>query len=483
MKRTGWLVLAGSLATGLLNYGYTVTLIFLLRPADFAKVASISSLLLLVGTAASATIPWVLAREICNSAHSADRRRHAVGFALTTSALAGIAAAAVLWLVEAAYADTSLILLSAVSCLSIFVTAAGAGYLQGRQRLAELTMYRLAEVAAKIVIGLGGAALAGSATAGVAGMATGSTLCACWALWIMRSDIGRRGRGQAGDRTLWRDAIGIGAVQCLCSLVQAADVIVLSLSVGATPAAAGYQGLMVLGRIPLFVSTALSVIAFPRLAADDITEYEARRVTRETLALYLVLSGLVVVALAALPRSILAMILPAHYAKFHALLLPLALAGALAGLLSLATTFLQAAGRYRAAIIVLAISAVAAAAALTAASGDLRVFAWTSASTTAATALVTMILVAPRRPASSVGTGHAVEGQVTAGSRDTRVLRPAAAATKAAPANRSSPASVTTSNPAPWPHGSPVAGQHSSATPATGAVSGRCRPANWSASR
>jgi len=252
VKAGGWLLLAGSVLIGALNYGYTVVLIYLLSPIGFSQVAAVSSLLLLVGTAAAATIPWVLAREITNTTDP-DRRRAAVGFALTGSVAAAVVASGLLAAAEARYAGPALIATSALACLGIFVTAAGAGYLQGKRRFALLAGYRVTEAVVKIAAGVGAVAVTGSAVAGVAGFAAGSLFCGAWGLWLMRHDLGLARRAALADRELWRHATGIGTVQVLCCLLQSLDVLVLSIAFGTTPEVAGYQGMLVLGRIPVYV--------------------------------------------------------------------------------------------------------------------------------------------------------------------------------------------------------------------------------------
>lgn len=395
-------LLAGAVLTGAFNYGYTLVLMRLLDPAGFAQVAAVSSLLLVAGTAASATIPWVLAREIAN-ATSVGQRRRAVGFALTASLVAGLTAVVVLAAAEAGYADPGVMAMSAVAVAGIFVGATGAGYLQGMQRFRLLAGFRLTEVSVKLVAGITAVVVTGSPVAGVAGFAAGSLACAVWGLWLMRRDIGRPGRSHTGDRRLWKHAAGIGGIQTLTSGLLAQDVIVLSVLAGTTPAVAGYQGILVLARTPLYVSVALSTIAFSRLAADQVSDAQKRRTVTEMLAAYITLACLIAAGLLAAPQSLLALVLPAHYLAYQHLLMPLALAGVFAGLLNLLTTFHQASGRYKPMIATLFASFTAGVPALAvAAPADPRLtaVAWTSVVILVAVSLLAVLpLLTIRRTA------------------------------------------------------------------------------------
>ena len=60
-------VVSATGAVSLLNYAYTLILLWLLPTREFAEAASISALLLICGTIAGAALPWVLAQEVLRS--------------------------------------------------------------------------------------------------------------------------------------------------------------------------------------------------------------------------------------------------------------------------------------------------------------------------------------------------------------------------------------------------------------------------------
>jgi O-antigen/teichoic acid export membrane protein len=338
--------MAGAILTGGLNYLYSLALIRLLPATEFARVASLNSLLLIAGTVATATIPWVVAREVSNSAPRSARRHRAVSFALLASVSGGLLAAGVIAVLQLRYTDPVLLALSGTACVAIFVSAMGAGHLQGEQRFGRLVVFRLLEITAKVATGLGLAFVTHSATAGIAGFAIAAAGCALYGLWLVRAELIRPTWHAALDRALWRHAAGIGAVQGVVALLQTMDVIVLGLTVGNTAAVAGYQAMQVIGRIPVFLSTAAGIAVFPRLASEGDGQ-RAWALFLRPLRTYLVAAGALTVVIGVLPPLVAHVIFPASYGAYHHLLLPVALAGFAAGLLNLLATWFQATSRYR----------------------------------------------------------------------------------------------------------------------------------------
>lgn len=345
--------MAGAVFTGTLNYLYSLALIRLLPPPEFAKVSSLNSLLLIIGTVAAATIPWVVAREVSNSAARSVRRRRAVSFALVASVSGGLLAAAVIAVLQLRYTNPILLTLSGAACLAIFVTSVAAGYLQGEQRFAKLVTFRLLEVVSKVATGLGLAFVTHSAAAGIAGFAVAAAVCALYGLWLVRAELTRPSRHAALNRGLWRHAAGIGSVQGAVALVQTMDIIMLGLTVGNTAAVAGYQAMQVIGRVPVFLSIAVSIAVFPRLSVEAPGR-RALDLFRQPLRTYLLVAGALTAAVGTLPQAVARIIFPESYDSYHGLLLPVALAGFAAGLLNLIANYFQATSRYRTALLLLA---------------------------------------------------------------------------------------------------------------------------------
>lgn len=72
------LLTSSALLVGVSNYGLSLLLIHRLPPSDFTIYSAVSSVLLSVGTLASAAVPWALAREVADSAPGSARRRLSV---------------------------------------------------------------------------------------------------------------------------------------------------------------------------------------------------------------------------------------------------------------------------------------------------------------------------------------------------------------------------------------------------------------------
>ncbi|MEU8235254.1 lipopolysaccharide biosynthesis protein [Actinoplanes sp. NPDC048967] len=374
----GALLMAGALLTGGLNYLYSLALIRLLPAPEFAKVASLNSLLLIAGTVAAATIPWVVAREVSNSTARSARRRRAVSFALVASVSGGMLAAAVIALLQLRYTDPALLVLSGTAGVAIFVSSVAAGQLQGEQRFGRLVVFRLLEVTVKVATGLVLAYVTRSAVAGIAGFAVAAVGCALYGLWLVRAELSRPTLQAALGRDLWRHAAGIGSVQGAVALLQATDVIVLGLTVGNTTAVAGYQAMQVIGRTPVFLAGAVAIAVFPRLSREADTR-RAWTLFRRSLRTYLIAAGALTLIIGLFPPGIARLIFPASYGVHHHLLLPVALAGFAAGLLTLLATWCQATDRYRLVLSLLGAGVLLTATVLAPMAADITRTAWATA--------------------------------------------------------------------------------------------------------
>ncbi|WP_433218960.1 polysaccharide pyruvyl transferase family protein [Dactylosporangium sp. CS-047395] len=390
----GGVLIAGTVATGALNYGYSLLLVYLLAPAAFATVASVASLLLVVGAAAAATIPWSLAHDVTNSPAGSRVRREAIGFATVAATAMGALAAIVVCALTWRYAHGWLPAAVAVACLSIFLTAVVGGYLQGTERFAALAAFRLAEVVVRCGAGLGLTAVTSSAAGGVAGFTAGGLACVAIGGWLLRRDLPRFTVDRGRARILWTRTAGVGLVQTLIGTVQALDSILLGLTAGDTPDVGAYQTMLTLARIPLFIATALSVVSFAPLAAEHNSDRKKTITMRMTLRTYLAIATVTAAGVGTTPDALLALVLPDRYLWAAPLLPALTIAGVCAGLLALTAGFFLAAGRYRALTLMLAVAVPVNAAALAVAAPDVIAVAWTAAATMLATAATAAALLA-----------------------------------------------------------------------------------------
>lgn len=204
---------------------------------------------------------------------------------------------------------------------------------------------------------------------------------------------------------------GIGGIQVAVSLLSTLDVLVGSVVDGATRGLGGYQAMLVFARIPFFVSTALSFVAYPRLAAGRDRERTVRRLTN----LYFALSVLTAAAAAGLPAGLVAAVLPAVYVRSLPLLLPLALAGFAAGTVNLLTTFLQAEEAFGRVLRVLPVGLVMVAAVEACLAAPVAHLAWAAAGGNLVVAAAVVCLAGHHFPHASLARRSIVAGAALAG--------------------------------------------------------------------
>jgi glycosyltransferase involved in cell wall biosynthesis/O-antigen/teichoic acid export membrane protein len=336
-------VLGATGVVSLLNYAYTIVLLFMLPAREFAQFGSISALLLVCGTIAGAALPWVLAQEVLRSGQDRPRRRTAVTFCLTATMVQGVAAGLVTCLVAYHYASNSLLAAAFCSVFLIFVGATAAGFFQGQQRFRYLAVLRVSEVVVKLGSGVALVALGAGASGAVAGFALGASVVAGFGLAYMVRDIRWSWSALAG-RSLWASTQGLLAIQAGVAVLASMDVIIGSLILGAQPALATYQAANILGRVPVFFGAAISVVIFPRMIAG---RSHPSVVIRESVSLYLRVCIPITLITATLPSVAVGRLFPARYGDIGAILPWSALAGLAMGVVNLTTTYFQASAIFR----------------------------------------------------------------------------------------------------------------------------------------
>jgi glycosyltransferase involved in cell wall biosynthesis/O-antigen/teichoic acid export membrane protein len=343
-------VLATGTVSGL-NYLYTLMMIWLLKPTEYVVVGSISAVLLIWGTVAGASVPWVLAREVVSSPDDPERRQRAVCFSVAATFAQALGAGIATCVVALEYAAPATLAVAFASVVTIFCGSTAAGYLQGYLRFRRLALLRIAEVIVKIGSGVGLVLLGQGATGAVAGFAAGAAVVAAVGAFAMRRDF-RWVRGALWDRRLWASAGGLLSIQGGVAVMASLDVVLASIVVGKNAHLATYQAANVLGRVPLFIGASVSLVVFPLLARrrpNRVVE------TRESLRLFVrVCIPATGVAISA-PALLVAHLFPASYGDVGAILPWAALAGLTLGLVNLTTTYFQAAGLIRRTSVILAV--------------------------------------------------------------------------------------------------------------------------------
>jgi glycosyltransferase involved in cell wall biosynthesis/O-antigen/teichoic acid export membrane protein len=393
LRRNALLLVVADVLVGVGNYAFSLVLVWTLAPGIFADVASVTSLLLVVGTAASAAIPWVVAREVSATTRHSPGRSEILSFSIAVSTGLSLVTALIVAIVAIRFASPGMVVLACAHTVFVFTTDIGAGYLQGEHRFAALAGVRLTEVGTRFVVGVSLAIAFGTGTAAIGGLATGSAVSMVVAAALMRHDLRGLRRVRSQPR-FWRQAAGIGAIQGGVALLCSLDVLTFVVRQGDASHLGGYQAVLVFARIPLFIGTALSVVAYPRMATEqDPTKLVTT--VRETLGIYLLLASVVGAVVATIPQRLIDFILPAQYSVTTRLLLPLAIAGVGIGLVNLVTTYFQARSAFRPVLRYLAVGTVVATVALAfASSGDVLLLAWMSAAVNSALAVTVLAMTA-----------------------------------------------------------------------------------------
>lgn len=351
-------------ATGivsLLNYSFALILLWILPSREYVVVASVTALLLVFGTVAGASAPWVLAREVAISATDARRRQRALAFASFVAFGQSAVAALICMIIVSSYADWQTTLTTCGAAIIIFMAAAAVGYLQGIERFNLIFFLRVSEVVVKVAVGVTLVKLGMGAWGAISGFAFGALLVFLGAIHYMRHDAlsAWRSKRQVWIRTaftdgrLWASATGIMGIQAGTAIIAGLDLIIASIMLSGSRQLANYQVAQILGRIPFYIASSLAIIVFPRMAR--MRAYRGLTVT-SSLHVWIRVCGAATVIVATLPEPILVHILPARYGSVFVLLPWAGLTGLALGGINLVTTYWQAIGKCKSAVWVLLVT-------------------------------------------------------------------------------------------------------------------------------
>jgi glycosyltransferase involved in cell wall biosynthesis/O-antigen/teichoic acid export membrane protein len=391
-------VVAATGVTSLLNYSFSLILLWALPPREYAVVASVTALLLLFGTVAGSSAPWVLAREVAVSAMGSDRRQRGLAFAGMMGASQAIAAALVCVIIVSRYADWQTTATASGAAIIIFIACAATGYLQGTERFNAIYALRIGEALVKIAISIVLVESGMAAWGAVSGFAFGALLVLFVSAFYMRDDALKTWRSRREpqvqramlDRALWASSAGIIGIQVGTAVMAGLDTIIASIMLSGEHGLATYQVVQILGRVPFFVAAALAVIVFPRMARSNSSH---GMTVASSLRVWTRVCGASAVIMATLPPPILALILPPRYDSVSAILPWAAVTGFVLGGINLVTTYWQAIGRCRSPMRLLTGSCLLSAAAdvLSLRGDDIRHLAW-AASTTSMVGLCGLLI-------------------------------------------------------------------------------------------
>jgi O-antigen/teichoic acid export membrane protein len=298
-------------------------------------------------------VPWVLARELARDGGDLGRRRELVSLALALNLAQGVLAALVVVLVAGSFAGAGVLLALGLSCLGFFAASTGVGWAQGLGRFRLLAVLLAGEMVVKVAAGLALVEAGAGATGALGAALAGALAVAALGFWHARADL-RPVRAWERMGALARGAAGMMGVQALVTAIAAVDVVLAAVLL-APADAAGYGVMSALGRVPLFLATALAVTSFGLLARRP----GDRGVLSGNLAALLCLAGPVLLGALTVPADLVGLLVPDAYADAVGLLGLTAAQGLALGLITLQTGWFRAAGRFRGCLGILAGGALA----------------------------------------------------------------------------------------------------------------------------
>ncbi|MEU8819202.1 hypothetical protein [Actinoplanes sp. NPDC048796] len=330
----GWLLVATTSA-GAVNYGYALAMTHGLAPAEFAAFAAGQALLLVRTTISSAAVSWVLAREVGRAAGDPERQAVVTSFAFWSNLVLGAGLTVLLVagvLLFGSVADAALL---AAASLILAVGSTGMGYLQGTGRITAIAGLLTLEALVKAATGAGLVFGAHWQSAGaLGGFAAGGLVLLAPVLAARR--LLRRPTWGPAQTELLRAAVRQVRLQANVAVTSAADTVIVAV-LGLASAAAPYQAASALGRVPLFVSNAVSTANFAALSRDGSARRKA-----DAIRTYLLVAAVMAAALITLPAPIRRLLLPDTFAAVDRWLPFAAVLGLAVGLLNLVVTVLQA---------------------------------------------------------------------------------------------------------------------------------------------
>lgn len=333
--KAAWLTAALGLAA-ITNYAYTLLLTHGLDQDGYTVFAAGQGVLISLSTVGAVAVPWVLSRELVLQEGHPDRQRNAVNLAFWINVGIGIVLGAAVAGMTMSFASAATAAVMAGTTLILVVGSTALGYLQGTRRVGILGGTLLAEFTVKVLAGLLFVfVLHLGATAALAAAAVGG-LVPLTACLTCRRFIGRPRRVQLSPG-LWRAAGRIGILQTMVALFTALDTVLVAVLASTRPHAGPYQAAATLGRIPLFVSVAVSTAVFPVLMASR-GSVAHRMVALRALVVVGVVS---LIALSSVPVGVVQLFFPISFVPLLMWLPYVTVLGIGIGVLNLLTTFVQ----------------------------------------------------------------------------------------------------------------------------------------------
>lgn len=355
--RSAGLLSAATILISVANYGFTLVIVRLLRPSQFSAFVAGQSVLLVVANASIAAIPWAVARYIAIETRP-NARSEALQFGLRASLLQAIAAALIAELVLFNSSGPAVATVTALGAALLSMAAGPVGYLQGTERVPSIARFRLVEGTVRIGSGLIAVLLISrTAAMGLVGFSVGAAVMLAISLTTTREAWPLHTPDVAESRMLIGRSLRLGGVQLVMCMLGALDTVAITAANFSARTTASYQAAALLGRIPLFISTAVAVAMYTELTRSPNDEAVGKHL-RHSLGFYGAISLPILVACWTVPHALLSLLIPDTYSSAATLLKFTSVSGVAIGLINLLTTAHQARGRFVPALRILAPAAI-----------------------------------------------------------------------------------------------------------------------------
>jgi O-antigen/teichoic acid export membrane protein len=307
------LMVAATVASGLLNYAYTLVLTRLLPARSYSAFSSSLAILLVVGTVANAAVPWVLAQELRRACSEMEGRR-SFSAGLAINVMLGLVAAGGCALFASSFLGVWSVVALAAGAFGFFVASTGMGWALGRARFRVLAAMVAGEVGIKVAAGIllvrSGAGIFGAI--GAAALGSIAVILASAAIVGADRRLVRPGRHFG---RIFKTSAGLSALQGLLVGSAVLDVVLVEVVLPIAPRVAAYQLAATLGRAPIFLAMAITMVVFPTIMGGPADRKGDGGRVFEGLALLLMMILPAWAVLSTIPRSIILLITPSIYGQ------------------------------------------------------------------------------------------------------------------------------------------------------------------------
>jgi O-antigen/teichoic acid export membrane protein len=285
------LMVAATIIVALLNYALNIILGWTLPIEAYGRVGVSQTLIFICVWFISAGFPWVVTRAIAQAhgpavgvEHASQREEAWRTYKTAWVANIGLTAVAVALLLASFYMQwlplersyEPLIILVAVTVGALGVGAVPNAGLQGLLRFGPISVVRVIEAVASIIISLALVLIGLGAVGALGGFAAAAALATLLNIWLIHDKHFWTVNGWGGLAAL-KAAIPMTLAVFGGILLTNIDLLAIKfLSAGNSDSLSGaYQVAAVLARAPLFIGTALVTTFYPRIARDAMGREDA----------------------------------------------------------------------------------------------------------------------------------------------------------------------------------------------------------------